>query len=183
MADDISIHAPRAGSDRPLLERTNIMAISIHAPRAGSDLLFECIIPREMSFQSTLPVRGATDDLLDISRIKVRFQSTLPVRGATLVLSYWNKIDKNFNPRSPCGERQRRWTQATTARLFQSTLPVRGATLADVVKDYPLVISIHAPRAGSDRTLRSGRKSRTYFNPRSPCGERQRRCPKRNRLF
>ena len=36
------------------------MAISIHAPRAGSDLLFECIIPREMSFQSTLPVRGAT---------------------------------------------------------------------------------------------------------------------------
>ena len=60
MADDISIHAPRAGSDRPLLERTNIMAISIHAPRAGSDLLFECIIPREMSFQSTLPVRGAT---------------------------------------------------------------------------------------------------------------------------
>ena len=34
------------------------------------------------------------------------------------------------------------------------------------------VISIHAPRVGSDPSLRSWRRRRTDFNPRSPCGER-----------
>ena len=34
------------------------------------------------------------------------------------------------------------------------------------------VISIHAPRVGSDCLLASGRLLQIYFNPRSPCGER-----------
>ena len=34
------------------------------------------------------------------------------------------------------------------------------------------VISIHAPRVESDPSLRSWRRRRTDFNPRSPCGER-----------
>ena len=64
------------------------MAISIHAPRAGSDLLFECIIPREMSFQSTLPVRGATDEastlyIDDTISIHAPRAGSDPVRGAT----------------------------------------------------------------------------------------------------
>ena len=36
---DISIHAPRAGSDTILEVNRAPIAISIHAPRAGSDLL------------------------------------------------------------------------------------------------------------------------------------------------
>ena len=35
-----------------------------------------------------------------------------------------------------------------------------------------LCISIHAPREGSDRTRWSKRPSLSYFNPRSPRGER-----------
>lgn len=35
------------------------------------------------------------------------------------------------------------------------------------------VISIHAPRVGSDTCPPSGSGWRPYFNPRSPCGERQ----------
>ena len=35
-------------------------------------------------------------------------------------------------------------------------------------------ISIHAPRAGSDRQFRCSRFRAAYFNPRSPCGERRR---------
>ena len=34
-------------------------------------------------------------------------------------------------------------------------------------------ISIHAPRAGSDLLLRYHLRLNQYFNPRSPCGERQ----------
>ena len=79
----------------------------------------------------------------------------------------------DFNPRSPHGER--RWHSTTKSRglLFQSTLPARGATslcaLAVIVR---LVISIHAPRTGSDRWAAYSTAGRTYFNPRSPHGER-----------
>ena len=56
------------------------------------------------------------------------FQSTLPVRGATI--------------RSPLQNRD---------TLFQSTLPVRGATAYDLTSSDEWIISIHAPREGSDR--------------------------------
>ena len=40
---------------------------------------------------------------------------------------------------------------------------------------YPrglLLISTHAPRAGSDPVIRAARMDYINFNPRSPCGER-----------
>ena len=55
------------------------------------------------------------------------FQSTLPARGATSVSS---------GPRPA-------WT-------FQSTLPARGATLVMAKRGLDGIISIHAPRTGSD---------------------------------
>ena len=58
----------------------------------------------------------------------VIFQSTLPVRGATWV---WAAVE-GVN-----------WG-------FQSTLPVRGATEAAWAADAQALISIHAPREGSD---------------------------------
>ena len=64
-----------------------------------------------------------------------------------------------FNPRSPCGERR---------------LATSGLT-ADV-------ISIHAPRVGSDLTGCNFSQCSTYFNPRSPCGERLRVTPDRRVL-
>ena len=36
---DISIHAPRAGSDDIIVKVVTNILISIHAPRAGSDFL------------------------------------------------------------------------------------------------------------------------------------------------
>ena len=56
------------------------------------------------------------------------FQSTLPVRGATFGV-----------PPHMCMDLE-----------FQSTLPVRGATFALLHHALCGVISIHAPRAGSD---------------------------------
>ena len=81
--DPISIHAPREGSDNQKKLQSKIYHISIHAPREGSDRQIPQPTMTSQSFQSTLPVRGAT------KRPKIpthppRFQSTLPVRGATL---------------------------------------------------------------------------------------------------
>ncbi len=61
-----------------------IMPISIHAPRAGSDKLFPDANYTVYEFQSTLPVRGATVDDATVTQVHFQFQSTLPVRGATL---------------------------------------------------------------------------------------------------
>ena len=56
------------------------------------------------------------------------FQSTLPVWGATLPSRSRRKKAAYFNPRSPCGER---------LRMVRHRQPL-------------VVISIHAPRVGSD---------------------------------
>lgn len=56
-------------------------AISILAPRAGSDSVGTYNISM-CTFQSTLPVRGATRSPVPRSPLE-RFQSTLPARGAT----------------------------------------------------------------------------------------------------
>ena len=57
----ISIHAPRVGSDLLLAHRKTCAGqISIHAPRVGSDNEYKAHIFRGRTFQSTLPVWGAT---------------------------------------------------------------------------------------------------------------------------
>ena len=58
---------------------------------------------------------------------------------------------RDFNPRSPCGERLDQSVNCAIDELFQSTLPVRGATATRNLAPYSKDISIHAPRAGSDK--------------------------------
>ena len=103
-AIDISIHAPRTGSDTHGSVRCPTIRISIHAPRTGSDHHRRPRIHAPARFQSTLPARGATRD--DGRRADPR----------------------NFNPRSPHGERPRARVDLEALRQFQSTLPARGAT-------------------------------------------------------
>ena len=79
-----------------------------------------------------------------------KFQSTLPLRGAT-TLHYLG----------------------TRRFLFQSTLPLRGATLIVGEIDIRSNISIHAPLTGSDSIRLPPFPEFSYFNPRSPYGERQ----------
>ena len=58
----------------------------------------------------------------------------------------------HFNPRSPGGERPALTSPVVGVREFQSTLPGWGATFTVQVVDRATVISIHAPRVGSDAT-------------------------------
>ena len=78
-----------------------------------------------------------------------------------------------FNPRSPCGERRFTASEMVRIKEFQSTLPVRGATTIDTEVLSFVIISIHAPRAGSDALEGLCFRRTCYFNPRSPCGERR----------
>ena len=67
-APSISIHAPREGSDLEAPAHGPVADdISIHAPREGSDKLASPSKIRPSTFQSTLPVRGATDILSAIA--------------------------------------------------------------------------------------------------------------------
>ena len=126
----------------------------------------------DIIFQSTLPVKGATGWIRKPKR-PATFQSTLPVKGATLTSRYISYI----------------------ARAFQSTLPVKGATVADFnsfppfsnfnprspwrerrlsisLPGSPRPISIHAPREGSDDLVQILKNAFCHFNPRSPWRER-----------
>ena len=101
------------------------------------------------------------------------FQSTLPVWGATCTLLRSIPGSSDFNPRSPCGERHRHRTSSLTLNIFQSTLPVWGATHERAFQNTFESISIHAPRVGSDTATTNFSLRNLDFNPRSPCGERQ----------
>ena len=81
-------------------------------------------------FQSTLPMRGATEDaayMIPKGAISIH----APHAGSDNEVNENVKLDTNFNPRSPCGERPA--FSAPEAMLF--------------------AISIHAPHAGSDLLL------------------------------
>ena len=183
--------------ERPLMGITvaNTPCISIHAPRAGSDPLmpssssaswvFQSTLPvrgatvgccfrsctsthfnprspcgerrswgsnsnPQYPFQSTLPVRGATGGPISTERSAEIFQSTLPVRGATVFGEGHNR-DIDFNPRSPCGERLRRGRRILATPVISIHAPRAGSDCVGV-KPVPHArrISIHAPRAGSD---------------------------------
>ena len=143
-------HSPCGERLQQILDKANALLISIHTPLAGSDFSWAEWTPNTTLFQSTLPLRGATEvpavcgvgDFIsihtplagsDIYREGHRaelneFQSTLPLRGAT-----WRS--QGIGPRF----------------VFQSTLPLRGATVSRSVWRHTL----------------------DYFNPHSPCGERQ----------
>ena len=111
--EDISIHAPRMGSDVANAIFDSIRTISIHAPRMGSDCPAFVIMRRTLIFQSTLPGWGATTrNTTHFSYIK--FQSTLPGWGATIGVRLQRPHKLNFNPRSPDGERPRKWTSSPT---------------------------------------------------------------------
>ena len=127
---DISIHAPRMGSDGYFIGCPKfIIRISIHAPRMGSDLIFRMILSiRRINFNPRSP------------------DGERPTRWPT------PNSNRYFNPRSPDGERRhqrgrhhrRRSISIHAPRMgsdgltidnakrimtFQFTLPGWGATL------------------------------------------------------
>ena len=153
------------------------------------------------TFQSTLPARGATRQNARKLQKNLHFNPRSP-HGERQGVVNGRAKEKHFNPRSPHGERRRLSHYHSNTKTFQSTLPARGATSFRFLFHRHRTISIHAPRTGSDdavcdwcgcvfqfqstlpaRGATSLPATRTssvsYFNPRSPHGERRvciRRC-------
>ena len=151
--------------------------ISIHAPRAGCDALCRRATCRRRTFQSTHPVRGATN-LAKYGDFSGYISIHAPRAGCDLGV-----FDVVFGlvaisihaPRAGCDAMGSGSTGV--ACVFQSTHPVRGATTFMPAHLLPLPhfnprtpcgvrpgqhfepalqlqISIHAPRAGCDRGCR-----------------------------
>ena len=145
----ISIHAPRGGSDQACGQFLCTGGISIHAPRGGSDPLLPCWLASSSDFNPRSPWGERHDFFLEMIK-KARFQSTLPVGGATTIREQF-KLVLYISIHAPRG----------------------GSDKARVWADRMLLISIHAPRGGSDSLSPTLTFRILYFNPRSPWGERQ----------
>ena len=87
--------------------------ISIHAPHAGCD--------------------SGRCKRWNVKRL---FQSTHPMRGATEEPAITIRKNTNFNPRTPCGVRLVQEVTAAAGQLFQSTHPMRGATSSPSILLY-----------------------------------------------
>ena len=111
---------------------------------------FSTICATESVFQSTLPGWGATHvkRRLDFGRT---ISIHAPRMGSDSPCTVVARPPRNFNPRSPDGERRRLADIDKAYDVFQSTLPGWGATCP---------------------TLWPARRTR-HFNPRSPDGERR----------
>ena len=81
---NISIHAPRAGRDDFLSGFGSAGTISIHAPRAGRDFQKANNRVALPNFNPRAPC-GARQVLHKLILLLMQFQSTRPVRGATNV--------------------------------------------------------------------------------------------------
>ena len=97
-------------------------------PRMGSDNGMGAVFNWLYLFQSTLPGGGATTSRTSSSTPSAGFQSTLPGWGATKPIQGDRQNRKDFNPRSPDGERHGDVANVTVTDVFQSTLPGWGAT-------------------------------------------------------
>ena len=106
----ISIHVPLAGHDILLLLHHRWGFISIHVPLAGHDLHLS------VSFQA------------------VRISIHVPLAGHDLLPQFLLRKALNFNPRAPCGARQKAPSPRQSGQRFQSTCPLRGTTRSEMLR-------------------------------------------------
>ena len=164
--------------------------ISTHAPRAGSDGLYLLAQLRNLPFQPTLPVRGATWDYfvtITVSPISThapragsdgvydrfvtwgaKFQPTLPVRGAT-ISAFVPGLHPQFQPTLPVRGATAVVSEVVTAAIISTHAPRAGSDLWCLQTVPPvLLISTHAPRAGSDKIRSKDREISKLFQPTLP---------------
>ena len=124
------------------------------------------------SFQSTLPLRGATSKACLVLVPFSEFQSTLPLRGATHAPVPHRRC-RAISIHTPLAGSDVTDSLEPSPVQFQSTLPLRGATTPALQRPPATYFNPHSPcgeRPNAPLTV----GTQTYFNPHSPCGERLR---------
>ena len=84
--------------------RAGVGGVSTHAPLAGSDGVAPIRRGRSSGFQPTLPLRGATANVVEAAR-EFWVSTHAPLAGSDRSFSTRGTTTASFNPRSPCGER------------------------------------------------------------------------------
>ena len=167
----ISIHAAREGGDEEKERESWHSHISIHAAREGGDLVKSSPAVPTTIFQSTPPVKAATQQVDTAERFK-QFQSTPPVKAATRVREYYAFPDEISIHAAREGGDVLDFYEYLGAAIsihaareggdgglfylmffsfaFQSTPPVKAATPTTANRKIKSRISIHAAREGGD---------------------------------
>ena len=96
--------------------------ISIHAPRVGSDDTVKLTCEDLLTFQSTLPAWGATRVSGIGSSATTNFNPRSP-RGERLLFEMPTEHERHFNPRSPRGERLMHYVTKLTWSDFNPRSP------------------------------------------------------------
>ena len=149
-----------------------LFVISTHAPHAGSDWSQRAGRCTRSKFQPTLPMRGATGDA-PLGGAHRPISTHAPHAGSDCDRLRGRGHERDFNPRSPCGERLRFRHPHLRALRISTHAPHAGSDSGRSRQSSFLIISTHAPHAGSDFFVAQIREDLSYFNPRSPCGERR----------
>ena len=101
--------------------------ISIHAPRTGSDWVSPFESRRASNFNPRSP-HGERPGGSNQARLIATISIHAPRTGSDASVSERQATAFDFNPRSPHGERPLGGVQYSRENVFQSTLPARGAT-------------------------------------------------------
>ena len=191
--EQISIHAPRTGSDAcenrcdckctdfnprsPHGERLHhkrfrqvAKNISIHAPRTGSDGRAQEEGGNAGYFNPRSPHGERRDD--SFSAICSGHFNPRSPHGERLALAMWCVLNHGFQSTLPArGATISRTRSHWLHRRFQSTLPARGATPCTQIS--PLLDGFQSTLPARGATAVRGDNRRLWdFNPRSPHGER-----------
>ena len=132
----------------------------------------------QFGFQSTAPVWEPTGEVVS-EWWKSRFQSTAPVWEPTLVSLYLTLAIMISIHGSRVGTDSPAFKLLYIRSVFQSTAPVWEPTNRCPKFGRRYFISIHGSRVGTDNFLESFWILGKNFNPRLPCGNRHKKCVKK----
>ncbi len=150
------------------------LEISIRAPLAGSDNFVPWTCGPIAGFQSALPLRGATAFVVPVlTALLISIRA--PLAGSDWRESVYEAYVRQFQSALPLRGATRHERRPGQQGGISIRAPLAGSDALVGVGGVPHQISIRAPLAGSDRPRRRRSRSPSYFNPRSPCGERRRR--------
>ena len=161
---------PARGATQLFSVLLSVCNISIHAPREGSDAVLRRHACDGKHFNPRSP-RGERRVITNVKDRGWNFNPRSP-RGERPIETTNDIVINPISIHAPReGSDPSPWVAQSAARISIHA-PREGSDRVAYVSSKFLKISIHAPREGSDHRRRPRRQPRKYFNPRSPRGER-----------
>ena len=176
----ISIHAPHTGRDtRCLLELLRLINFDPRAPYGARPQSIRQSTPCA-SISIHAPHTGRDDKAYSNGIVEGLFQSTRPIRGATQQQQQQERFQgpRDFNPRAPYGARLNHLTGATPRKGISIHAPHTGRDFPGAVRLLCLLyFNPRAPYGARLVVLCLIEFLLPYFNPRAPYGARPQSAP------